>query len=64
MKIFKINSSKYAIEYEEGAEYNFKVTRCGEEVENLKHCNIILDMFMMLLAQQEELEKLRKQIEK
>ena len=62
MKRLQITSSKYAVEYEEGKEYNYRIMRGNEDIgEHVKN-NIVFDMFQMILNQQEEINELKKQI--
>lgn len=62
MKRLQITSSKYAIEYEEGKEYNYRIMRWNEDIgEHVKN-NIVFDMFQMILNQQEEINELKKQL--
>lgn len=62
MKRLQIANSKYAIEYEEGKEYNYKVMRWNEAMEESVKNNIVFDMFQMILEQQEEIDTLKKQL--
>lgn len=62
MKKLQITSSKYAVEYEEGKEYNYRILRGNEDMGEKVKNNIVFDMFQMLLNQQEEINELKEQL--
>lgn len=62
MKTLKIQNSKYGFLYTEGREFDYTITRNGENVtQDLKY-NIVSDMFYNLLSNAEQLESIKSNL--
>ena len=62
MKTLNIQNSKYGFQYEEGKEFNYTITRCGENVTKDLNYNIVSDMFYNLLSNAEQLESIKSNL--
>lgn len=61
-KILKITNSDYCFEYNNKNICRYRIKRHGEDITDKPDYNIVFNMMRMILEQQEEIKKLKSQL--